>query len=98
MQGSGVYPGPLTELDFWVERAGNLNSVHEQLCGEKIQKVVKVLQLANSTYHPAFERLFQVGIQQLLLTHRAWRCAAVWRACRIGLCRSAACACLHAGA
>jgi hypothetical protein len=56
-----VYPGPLTELDFWVERAGNLSSIHEQLCGEKIQKVVKVLELANSTYHPAFERLFQVG-------------------------------------
>jgi hypothetical protein len=70
LQGTGVYPGPLTELDFWVERAGNLNSIHEQLCGEKIQKVVKVLELANSTYHPAFERLFQVGVQ-LLFTHRA---------------------------
>lgn len=56
-----MYPGPLTELDFWVERAGNLSCIHEQLCGEKIQKVVKVLELANSTYHPAFERLFQVG-------------------------------------
>jgi dynein heavy chain len=61
LQGTGAYPGPLTELDFWVERAGNLNSIHEQLCGEKIQKVVKVLELANSTYYPALERLFQVG-------------------------------------
>ncbi|KAF6251999.1 flagellar outer dynein arm heavy chain beta [Scenedesmus sp. NREL 46B-D3] len=59
LKGAGTYPGPLTELDFWVERAGNLTSIYEQLCGEKIQKVVKVLELANSTYHPAFERLFQ---------------------------------------
>ncbi|KAF5834390.1 hypothetical protein DUNSADRAFT_8976 [Dunaliella salina] len=51
------YPGPLTELNFWAERAANLNSVHDQLMGEKIQKVVKVLELAVSTYYPAFQRL-----------------------------------------
>jgi len=50
------YPGPLTELNFWAERAANLNSVHDQLMGEKIQKVVKVLELAVSTYYPAFKR------------------------------------------
>ena len=49
-------PGPLTELNFWVERAANLNSVHEQLTGEKIQKVVRVLEMAQSTYFPAFDR------------------------------------------
>lgn len=59
MQVPGQYPGPITELDFWTERAANLNSVHEQLTGDKIQKVVQVLQAASSTYHPAFERLFQ---------------------------------------
>ena len=51
------YPGPLTELNFWTERAANLNSVHDQLMGEKIQKVVQVLELAVSTYYPAFKRL-----------------------------------------
>lgn len=59
-QEPGVYPGPLTELTFWTERAANLSSIHDQLTGEKIQKVVKVLELAKSTYHPAFQRLFQV--------------------------------------
>jgi hypothetical protein len=49
------------ELDFWRERADNLASIHEQLAGERIQKVVRVLELARSTYHPAFERLFKVG-------------------------------------
>ncbi|KAL6747291.1 flagellar outer dynein arm heavy chain beta [Haematococcus lacustris] len=55
----GKYPGPLAEVTFWTERAANLNSVHDQLVGEKIQKVVKVLELARSTYYPAFQRLFQ---------------------------------------
>jgi dynein heavy chain len=59
-QGQHAYPGPLTELDFWAERAGNLNSIHDQLSSDRVQKVVKVLELARSTYHPAFERLFQV--------------------------------------
>eukprot|EP00878_Enallax_costatus_P014708 GHUV01015385.1.p1 GENE.GHUV01015385.1~~GHUV01015385.1.p1 ORF type:complete len:890 (+),score=327.73 GHUV01015385.1:1824-4493(+) len=59
LKGVGAYPGPLTELDFWSERANNLNSIHDQLTGERIQKVVKVLELAQSAYHPAFERLIQ---------------------------------------
>ena len=53
------YPGPLVEVGFWSERAANLNSIHEQLSGEKIQKVVKILELAKSTYHPAFQRIFR---------------------------------------
>ncbi|GAX83887.1 hypothetical protein CEUSTIGMA_g11312.t1, partial [Chlamydomonas eustigma] len=54
-----AYPGPMVEVNFWSERASNLNSIHDQLCGEKIQKVVKILELARSTYFPAFQRLFQ---------------------------------------
>lgn len=59
-QTPNTYPGPLAEVDFWMARAANLNSIHEQLTGDKIQRVVKVLELANSTYHPAFSRLMQV--------------------------------------
>jgi dynein heavy chain len=58
-QEPGAYPGPLTELNFWSERAANLNSIHEQLTSEKTQKVVKVLELAKSTYFPAFQRLYR---------------------------------------
>lgn len=61
LQAAGGYPGPLTELDFWSERANNLNSIHDQLTGERIQKVVKVLELANSAYYSATERLIQVS-------------------------------------
>lgn len=59
-----MYPGPLTELDFWSERANNLNSIHDQLTGDRIQKVVKILELAQSAYHPALDRLIQVSKQQ----------------------------------
>jgi dynein heavy chain len=64
MQGQGVYLGPLAELDFWSERAGNLNAIHEQLSNERIQKVAKILELANSAYHQVFQRLFQVCVAE----------------------------------
>lgn len=58
VQETGLNPGPLHEVNFWTERAANLNSIHEQLSSEKIQKVVTVLELAKSTYFPAFQRLY----------------------------------------
>ena len=53
----GSHPGPLTELEFWEDKAANLNAIHEQLSGEKIRKVVKVLEMTKSSYFPAFQRL-----------------------------------------
>ena len=54
-QEARAYPGPMVELNFWSERAANLNSIHDQLSGAKIQKVVQILELAQSTYFPAFQ-------------------------------------------
>ena len=56
MQEPGQFPGPLKELDFWNERSVNLSSIHQQLSSDRIRKVVKVLELAKSTYYPAFNR------------------------------------------
>lgn len=53
----GQHPGPETELNFWTERATNLNSIQQQLEGSQVQKVVYVLQHAQSTYYPAYLRL-----------------------------------------
>lgn len=39
-QEPGVYPGPLKEIEFWTERAANLDSLHEQLTSERISKVI----------------------------------------------------------
>jgi dynein heavy chain len=36
---SGSHPGPLAEVAFWTRKANNLNSIQEQLQGEKIRKV-----------------------------------------------------------
>eukprot|EP00227_Mantoniella_beaufortii_P011774 CAMPEP_0197579874 /NCGR_PEP_ID=MMETSP1326-20131121/3768_1 /TAXON_ID=1155430 /ORGANISM="Genus nov. species nov., Strain RCC2288" /LENGTH=4505 /DNA_ID=CAMNT_0043143449 /DNA_START=243 /DNA_END=13760 /DNA_ORIENTATION=+ len=53
----GLNPGPLTELEFWEDKAANLNAIHDQLSGDKIRKVVKVLEVSKSSYYPAFHRL-----------------------------------------
>ena len=54
---SGATPGPLTELEFWAAKAANLNAIHDQLNDPKIVKVMQILELAKSTYHPGFDRL-----------------------------------------
>lgn len=50
-------PGPGAELEFWINKADNLNSIHEQLTGEKVVRVVSILEVTKSTYYPAFDRL-----------------------------------------
>ena len=50
-------PGPGMEVEFWEHKAFNLNSIHDQLNGEKIRKVMDVLEATKSTYYPAFDRL-----------------------------------------
>jgi len=51
------HPGPSAQMKFWEAKAINLNSIHEQLTGSKIKKIIKVLELAKSTYCPTFARL-----------------------------------------
>ena len=54
----GLNPGPIVEIDFWAAKTANLNSIHQQLTDEKIQKISKVLQASKSTYYPAFQMIF----------------------------------------
>jgi len=54
---AGEHPGPLAQIKFWEAKANNLNSIHDQLMGTKIKKIIKVLELAKSTYCPTFSRL-----------------------------------------
>ena len=54
---SGSHPGPMAELDFWASKALHLNSIQQQLNGERIRKVMKVLDLTKSTYCSPFNRL-----------------------------------------
>ncbi len=50
-------PGPTAEIEFWADKSNNLNLVHDQLNGEKVRRVMKVLEVTKSTYFPAFNRL-----------------------------------------
>ena len=52
-----AHPGPTAEIEFWDNKSKNLNLVHEQLNGEKVRRVMKVLEVTKSTYFPAFNRL-----------------------------------------
>ena len=44
-------------MNFWTARADNLTSIQAQLRGPRIRRVVRVLELTNSTYCSAFARL-----------------------------------------
>ena len=52
-----VHPDPLTELNFWKNKSQNLNSICEQLAGERIKKVLKFLEQNKSTQTSAFSKL-----------------------------------------
>eukprot|EP00762_Andalucia_godoyi_P000343 ANDGO_03199.mRNA.1 Dynein beta chain len=51
------HPGPLKELEFWSTKSENLNAIFEQLAGDKIQKILNILEVAKSTYVSPFQRL-----------------------------------------
>ena len=53
----GGNPGPQAELDFWVKKAENLNSIDKQLNSEKVKQIIRLLEVTKSTYFPAFNRL-----------------------------------------
>lgn len=54
---AGNNPDPLTELEFWKNKAENLNSIYKQLQSEKIKKVLKFLEQNKSTYTGPFGKL-----------------------------------------
>lgn len=56
---SGQDPNPLVELDFWRNKAENLNSIHQQLHTEKIRRVLKFLDQNKSTYTSQFAKLLK---------------------------------------
>ena len=51
------HPDPTTELEFWKNKSANLNSICEQLAGERIKKVLKFLEQNKSTQTSAFSKL-----------------------------------------
>ena len=55
---AGNNPDPLTEIEFWKNKAKNLNWIYKQLQSEKkIKKVLKFLEQNKSTYKGSFGKL-----------------------------------------
>ena len=55
----GLHPTATVELKFWEQKADRLNSIYEQLNGEKIRRVFRVLDQAQSSYASPLARLLQ---------------------------------------
>ena len=53
----GMHPTPDVEIDFWRNKANNLNSIFEQLQGPRIRRVLRALDQSKSTYCTTFARL-----------------------------------------
>jgi dynein heavy chain len=52
----GKNPQPMAELNFWKNKAANLNSIHSQLGMDGLKKVLKFLETNKSTYTQPFSR------------------------------------------
>ena len=53
----GLHPTPNVEIEFWKNKAANLNSIFEQLQGERVRRVLKFLDQSKSTYCSPFAKL-----------------------------------------
>jgi len=53
----GNDPGPLIELEFWQNKADNLNSIHEQLQSVEVKNILRFLEGNKSTYTNPFSKL-----------------------------------------
>uniref|UniRef100_A0AAR2JLJ5 AAA+ ATPase domain-containing protein n=1 Tax=Pygocentrus nattereri TaxID=42514 RepID=A0AAR2JLJ5_PYGNA len=51
----GLNPGPGAELHFWRSRKKNIQNIYDQV--SPIQKMVRILEAADSSYYPSFKAL-----------------------------------------
>jgi len=61
----GLQPGPFVELDFWNARASNLECIFEQLRDTKVRKMALLLERAQSSYFPAFKKMYRDVVSAL---------------------------------
>ena len=54
---AGLHPTPDKEVEFWKDKASNLNAIFEQLQSERIRRVLQFLDQAKSTYCTPFAKL-----------------------------------------
>ena len=61
----GKNPGPMVEIDFWIARRADLESVVEQLYNEKVLKMSRLLERSLSSYYPSYRSMLQTIDQAL---------------------------------
>ncbi|XP_071325394.1 dynein axonemal heavy chain 11 isoform X2 [Trachinotus anak] len=52
---TGCNPGPNVELKFWASRKSNIENIYHQLQSPIVQKMAKILEMMDSSYHPAIK-------------------------------------------
>eukprot|EP00904_Undaria_pinnatifida_P003150 jgi/Undpi1/12836/HiC_scaffold_7.g02503.m1 len=55
--GSSRHPGPLEELEFWEQKAADLNGIFLQLQSNRVRKILRYLDSSKSTYSTPFAKL-----------------------------------------
>ncbi|CAM9099296.1 unnamed protein product [Ectocarpus fasciculatus] len=56
-QRTPLHPGPLEELDFWEQKAADLNGIFAQLQSVRVRKILRYLDRNKSTYSTPFAKL-----------------------------------------
>eukprot|EP00752_Nemacystus_decipiens_P011484 g10196.t1 len=51
------HPGPLEELEFWEQKAADLNGMFSQLQSSRVRKILRYLDRSKSTYSTPFAKL-----------------------------------------
>ncbi|XP_049903056.1 dynein axonemal heavy chain 11 [Epinephelus moara] len=54
---TGCNPGPSAELMFWASRKSNIQNIYHQLQSPIVQKMTKMLEMMDSSYHPTIKTL-----------------------------------------
>ncbi|XP_016337659.1 dynein heavy chain 11, axonemal [Sinocyclocheilus anshuiensis] len=62
---TGLNPGPKAELDYWRSRKTNIQSIHEQLQNPCVQKMMRILEIIDSSYFPSFKALTEAVFDAL---------------------------------
>lgn len=53
------HPTPNDEIEFWNTRMKNLQNIYDQVCGDKVKSVIKILAKHDSVYFTAFKGVFK---------------------------------------
>ncbi|KAM6995333.1 dynein axonemal heavy chain 11 [Tautogolabrus adspersus] len=54
---TGCNPGRNAELTFWASRKNNIQDIYHQLQSPVVQKMVNILEIMDSSYHPTIQTL-----------------------------------------